>query len=440
MITTSTSAGHRRRGVLAGSIALVAVLALAACQSGGKKGSGGGGTAATDDGTTLTLWTRAPTQAFTQSLVDAYNSSHKNKVKLTAFPADSYQQKVASAAGAKQLPDILAADVVYAPNYASKGIFADITDRVNSLPYKDKLAPAHVKAATFDGKIYAVPHDLDMSVLYYNKVLFQKAGLDPNTPPATMQEVYEDAVKINKLGGGVHGYFFGGDCPGCMLFTTWPMIWADGGTVINDKGDASTIDNDKAAAIYTLYRKMFTEGLTPASVKSENGPTWTQAFGEGKIGIQPFGATALQTMKEGPALEIGAAPIPGLNGGKSSFVGGDVLGVTSTSKHDAQAWDFVSWTLSDRAQVEVVAKNKNSPVRSDLANNKYAAQDPRLVTFNQLSTEGQTPISVNFGATYNDPNGPWTATVFDAVFGSEDPAAELKSHNDQISQSLAGGG
>jgi multiple sugar transport system substrate-binding protein len=439
MITTSTSAGHRRRGVLAGSIALVAVLALAACQSGGKKGSGGGGTAATDDGTTLTLWTRAPTQAFTQSLVDAYNSSHKNKVKLTAFPADSYQQKVASAAGAKQLPDILAADVVYAPNYASKGIFADITNRVNALPFKDKLAPGHVKAATFDGKIYAVPHDLDMSVLFYNKVLFQKAGLDPNTPPTTMQEVYEDAVKINKLGGGIHGYFFGGDCPGCMLFTTWPMIWADGGSVINDKGDASAIANPQAAAIYTLYRKMFSEGITPASVKSENGPTWTQAFTDGKIGIQPFGTTALQLMKEGPALQAGVAPIPGVNGGKSSFVGGDVIGTTATSKHADQAWDFISWTLSDNAQVEVVAKNKNATVRTDLASNKYSAQDPRLVTFNQLSSFGQTPISVNFGATYNDPNGPWTSTVFDSVFGNQDPAAELQSHNDKISQSLAGG-
>jgi len=427
-----------RRGVLAS--VLVAALALTACQGGSKKGGGSGGTKAADDGTTLTLWTRAPTQAFTQSLVDAYNSSHKNQVKLTAFPADSYQQKVASAAGAKQLPDILASDVVYAPNYASKGIFADLTDRVNTLPYKDKLAPGHVKAATFDGKLYAVPHDLDMSVLFYNKVLFQKAGLDPNTPPTTMQQVYDDAVKINKLGGGVHGYFFGGDCPGCMLFTTWPMIWADGGTVINDKGDASTIDNPQAAAIYSLYRKMFSEGLTPASVKSENGPTWTQAFTDGKIGIQPFGATALQTMKEGPALQVGVSPVPGLNGGKSSFVGGDVIGITSTSKHTDQAWDFISWTLSDQAQVEVIAKNKNSPVRSDLASNKYAAQDPRLVTFNQLSTEGQTPISVNFGQTYNDPNGPWTSAVFDAVFGSKEPAQELDDHNGSISASLSGGG
>src|SRR4051812_5325930 len=110
----------RRRGMLAGALALATALVLTACQGGGKK-SGGGGTEAKDDGTTLTLWTRAPTQAYTQSLVNAYNSSHKNKVKLTAFPADSYQQKVASAAGAKRLPDILASDVVYTPNYASRG-------------------------------------------------------------------------------------------------------------------------------------------------------------------------------------------------------------------------------------------------------------------------------------------------------------------------------
>jgi multiple sugar transport system substrate-binding protein len=437
MVTSMTSVGRRWRSVLAGVVALVAALALAACQGGSSGGGGGGGTAAKDDGTKLTMWTRAATQAFTQSLVDEYNKTHKNQVKLTAFPNDSYQQKVASAAGAKQLPDILASDVAYAANYASKGVFADLTDRVDTLPFKDKLAPSHVKAATFDGKIYAVPHDLDMSVLFYNKVLFEKAGLDPNTPPTTMQEVYQDAVKINKLGGATHGYFFGGDCPGCMLFTTWPMIWADGGTIMNDKGDASTIDNSQAAGVYSLYRKMYSEGLTPASVKSENGPTWTQAFTEGKIGIQPFGATALQTMKEGPALQVGVAPIPGLNGGKSSFVGGDVLGTTATSKHADQSWDFIKWTLSDQAQVEVVAKNKNSPVRSDLANNKYAAQDPRLVTFNQLSTEGQTPIAINFGPTYLDPNGPWTATVHDAVFGGKDAAAELQDHNGKITDSLS---
>src|SRR3954452_19761654 len=148
--------------------AVAGVLVLAACQS-GPSGAAAGDTASVDDGTTITMWTRSPTATFSQTLVDAYNAGHKNKVKLTVFPADSYQQKVGTAAGARQLPDVLASDVVYAPNYAAKGVFLDITDRVNQLPFKASLAPAHMKAATHDGKDYAVPHDMDLSAMFYNK-------------------------------------------------------------------------------------------------------------------------------------------------------------------------------------------------------------------------------------------------------------------------------
>jgi multiple sugar transport system substrate-binding protein len=420
-------------------LAVVAGLVLlTGCQSAGPAADSGD-TAAKDDGTEITMWTRAPTATFTQTLIDEYNKTHKNKVKLTTIPADSYQQKVGTAAGGKNLPDVLASDVVYAPNYASKGLYLDLTARVNGLDFKDKLAPAHLKASTVNGKVYGVPHDIDLSAVFYNKVLFKKAGLDPDKPPATLDEIYQDAKKISALGGNVHGYFFGGACPGCQLFTTWPMVWASGQTVLNEQGTASTVDNDAAAKIYALYRKMFTEGIVPQNAKNENGPTWTQDFSNGTIGIQPMGATALQGIKESNDLQVGVAPIPGLTGGSSSFVGGDVLGIGSNSTHAAQAWDFISWTLSKDAQVEVVAKNKNITVRSDLADNTYATQDPRLGTFNKLAGQGQTPISVNFGKTFNDPNGPWTATVVEAVFGTGDPAAALKSHNGAITESLAGG-
>jgi multiple sugar transport system substrate-binding protein len=60
--------------------------------------------------------------------------------------------------------------------------------------------------------------------------------------------------------------------------------------------------------------------------------------------------------------------------------------------------------------------------------------------FNKLAGEGQTPISVNFGKTFNDPNGPWTAAVIDAVFGSDDPATVLRNHNSAITDSLSSGG
>jgi len=425
---------RRGRALLAAAVLLLA----AACQSAGDTESSGG-TDAKDDGSTVTMWTRAPTATFTQTLIDEYNKTHKNKVKLTVIPADSYQQKVGSASGAKQLPDILATDVVYAPNYASKGVYQDLTARVDTLSFKDTLAPAHMKTATYKDKVYGVPHDIDLSAVFYNKVLFRKAGLDPEKPPTTLDELYTQVKKIDALGGGVDGYFFGGACPGCTLFTTWPMIWASGETVLNEKGTESTVDNPAAAKVYELYKKMYKEGLVPKAAKNEGGPTWVQAFTEGKIGIQPLGATALQTMKEGPALEIGVAPIPGLTGGSNSFVGGDVLGISSNSKKADQAWDFISWTLSEEAQVEVIAKNKNITVRSDLADNKYAQQDPRLGTFNDLASKGQTPISVNFGKTFNDTNGPWTATVIDAVFGGGDAGSILKQHNAAVTESLSGG-
>ncbi|MCP2167326.1 ABC transporter substrate-binding protein [Goodfellowiella coeruleoviolacea] len=433
---------HTRPGARRGLAALVGVvsaLALVACQR-GPATSSADDTGAVDDATTITMWTRSPTATFSQTLVDAYNASHRNKVELTVFPADSYQQKVGTAAGARQLPDVLAADVVYAPNYAAKGVYLDITARVNQLPFRQSLAPAHMKAATHDGKNYAVPHDIDLSAVFYNKVLFARAGLDPDKPPSTLDELVADARRVQALGGGVSGYFFGGACPGCQLFTTWPMIWASGGTVLNEQGTAATMDNPAAARVYAMQRQLYAEGVVPASAKNESGPTWTQLFSEGKVGIQPMGATALQGMREGPDLRIGVAPIPGLTGGGSSFVGGDVLGISANSQHAAAAWDFISWTLSDQAQVDVVARSKNITVRSDLADNPHATQDPRLGVFNRLVGQGQTPISVNFGRTFNDTNGPWTAAVIDAVFGTGEVSSVLHQHNPAITESLASGG
>ena len=75
-------------------------LLLTGCQSAGTDESSTD-TKAVDDGSEITMWTRSPTATFSQTLIDAYNAGHKNKVKLTVIPADSYQQKVGTAAGSR---------------------------------------------------------------------------------------------------------------------------------------------------------------------------------------------------------------------------------------------------------------------------------------------------------------------------------------------------
>ena len=93
----------RARLVIACLVVAGALFALAACggSSSDKSStaSGGGSSGSVDDGSKITMWTRAATSAYSQLLVDAYNKTHKNQVKLTVIPTDSYQPKIAAAAG-----------------------------------------------------------------------------------------------------------------------------------------------------------------------------------------------------------------------------------------------------------------------------------------------------------------------------------------------------
>jgi multiple sugar transport system substrate-binding protein len=423
--------GVRLRRVRVGALAAVTGLLLTACGGGGGSSGAGG-----DSGVTITMWTRAGTQTQSQRLVNAYNASHKNKVKLTIIPTDNYQPRVAAAAGARQLPDVFASDVIFVPNYTSQGLFLDLTDRINKLPFKDKLAPAHMKLGTTDGRMYTLPHTLDLSVLFWNKDLYKKAGLDPEKGPKTLREFAEQATAIqNKLGkdGKTHGTFFGGNCGGCYVFTFWPSVWAAGGEVMNPQGTQSLNAQSPMTDVFSIWRKLYEDGVTGPTTKEEQGPTWTGFFPKGNIGVMPMPSTTLGLMPKD--MDIGVTPIPGPDGGESTFVGGDSIGISATSKNQDAAWDFISWTVSDQAQVEVMAKNKDILARTDLAGNKYSAEDPRVVLINSLVAKGRTPYALRFGETFNDPQGPWLRLAREAVFGDTAKVPQLNADIDKSLQS-----
>jgi multiple sugar transport system substrate-binding protein len=425
------------RRLRAASIVVAMSLIVAACGGGGgDEGSSGssGGSGDGDTGATITMWTRAATQAQSQRIVDAYNASHKNKVKLTVIPTDNYQPRIAAAAGARQLPDVFAADVIFVPNYTSQGLFLDVTDRINKLPSKPNLAPSHMKLGTYQGKLYTLPHTLDLSVLFWNKDLYEKAGLDPEKGPTTLKQFAEQATTVQeKLGGSgkIHGTFFGGNCGGCYVFTFWPSVWAAGGQVMNPDGTQSLNDRPPMTDVFKIWRGLYDGGVVGPTAKTEQGPTWSGFFPKGTIGVMPMPSTTLGLMPKD--MKIGVTPIPGPDGGQSTFVGGDSIGVSATAKNADAAWNFVSWTVSDNAQIEVMAKNKDILARTDLSSNKYSADDPRVVLMNSLVAKGQTPYALKFGQTFNDPQGPWLRLAREAMFGN---AAQVPARNADVNKSL----
>ncbi|GGZ41857.1 ABC transporter substrate-binding protein [Streptomyces bluensis] len=437
MGSTAGPLGRLRRLVTAAIALLAAASLVTACGSGEDGSGGGGGSGAAnakgvDDGTKLTMWTRAATRPQSEALVKAYNASHQNKIELTVIPTDDYQAKVGAAAGSRDLPDLFASDVVFVPNYTSSALFADITERLDALPFAKHLAQSHIKAGTYEGRKYVVPHTLDLSVLFYNKELYRRAQLDPEKPPTTLREWDRQARAVDALGSGVNGTFFGGNCGGCGVFTWWPSIWAAGEDVLNKDGTEARLSSDTAKKVYETYRGWVRDDIVAPGARDETGTTWTGVFPKGKVGVMPMPSTTLGLMPKD--LDLGVAPIPGPDGGRSTFVGGDAIGISATSKSADQAWNFLAWSLGDTAQVDVVAANKDVVARTDLASNKHSKADPRLVTINQLVAHGRTPYALKFGQTFNDPNGPWLTLMRDAVFGDE---GALDKDNAAVSASLA---
>ncbi|AXH93244.1 ABC transporter substrate-binding protein [Micromonospora aurantiaca] len=423
---------RRGRRWLAGLTAAVLVLGAAACgDDGGDDGAlAQAGPNGLDDGSKLTLWTRAPLEKQAKLLVEVYNASHRNKVALTVVPNDDYVAKVGAAAGSGSLPDLFAADIVYVPNWVSQGLFQDLGANIDGLDFKDSVNKGHLAAGTRDGRKHVLPFVLDLSMLFWNKKLFREAGLDPDRAPATLAEYATAAKAVQAIGrDGVYGTATGLNCGGCLAFTWFPSIWAAGGEVLGPDGTTSELAGDTAEKVYRTWADLWRSGAVLPSSAGETGPTWTAAFTEGKVGLMFYPATLLSSTP----FDVGVAGIPGPDGGASTFVGGDGIGVSKDSRKSGQAWNFLNWLMSEQAQVEVLAKNKDVVSRSDLADNRYAARDPRLVTVNEVAGKGDTPVALNFQQAFNAPGSPWLALVRGQVLQG---GGDIQKQNDQITAVL----
>lgn len=429
---------------LAGIAAAALIVPLAACG-----GSGNGGTATaegipakgTDDGTEITLWTRSPLERQAKNVVEAYNKSHKNQVKLEIIPNDDMEGKVGGASQTDSLPDILAGDVVRIPYWASEGIFTDITKQIDGLDNKADLQQGHIEAGTVDGAEYTLPFITDVSVMVWNKNLYKEAGLDPEQGPKSIDQFVEQAKQVAALNkDGVAGSYLAGQSGGALVFDLFPSVWADGESVMNKDGSEATLDNDSMKGVLDAYKELAntTNGLGAGS-KEETGATWTAPFANGKIGVMPYpntSTTALFDAEKDGGFEVGVAPIPGTKEGKTStFLGGDAMGISKDSKHVAQAWNFLYWLMQSDAQKEVFADQGDTASNIQTLKTAYKDADPRIQTINSVIIDGngQTPKSPAFNEAFNAAGSPWQLLVQNAVWGSGDLKADNKAVTDVLS-------
>ena len=234
--------------------------------------------------------------------------------------------------------------------------------------------------ATFNDRLYGVPLYADVSALFYNKDLFEQAGLDPNKPPTSLAEMREYADKITALGDDIKGYYLPGNCAGCNIFTVGPLMWASDATIEAGMCGDEPLVGDGVKEVLQFARDMVKAGNVPASAQTENGETFHLQFGSGKLGMMGtgnFNITLARDQMKGHEFEFGIACCRASSRARPPR---SSAATSSSSRTAAQrvddAVDVHEVPAVGRDQVEVYAKALNLTTRSDMADNEYFEAEP----------------------------------------------------------------
>jgi multiple sugar transport system substrate-binding protein len=382
---------------------------------------------------TVVFWARSDTITAAAPLVKEFNATHPHlQVVMDSIQDTQAVTELATAIRGHAAPDLVDLNDIYMPIFTQLDAFVNLTSAISALPYAKDLSPGHLTLATYDNRVYGVPYLADLSVLWINKTLFKRAGLNPADPPRTLAEILTDARKINSLGHGISGFSFAGDCPGCLGFTALPNIWAAGSNVIRGPVDHQTAEvagNAAVTSLLTFYRTIWSEHLAPQSDLTDTGATWGLDFAAGTVGIFPGGyGTVINEVPAAKRSQFEDVPLPGPTGGYATFDGGDDLAIPAGAKNASGAWEFMKWILAIKQQDQLPSFGY-TPVRSDALTPAFERANPLDVVALRALAHGVAPATTAYNSIFNQAGGPWL-TMFDtAVFDNQVKPAMATAQN-----------
>ncbi|MER7549394.1 MULTISPECIES: ABC transporter substrate-binding protein [Streptomyces] len=292
-----------------------------------------------------------------------------------AFPCQDPKTFDAKLAGG-QMEDVFYTYFTDTERVVSINQAADITEYVKDLKtYKDIAQPLR-DAYTVDGKIYGIPRTNYSMGLLYSKPLFTKAGLDPNKPPATWEEVRAAAKKIAALGDGTVGFAeYSAQNQGGWHFTA--SIYSQGGAVVSEDGKKATVDTPEGKAVLQNLKDMRWRDDSMGAKQLLIINDTLQMMGSGKLGMYlaaPDNVPRIVKEAGGKYEDLAFAPMPG---GKGTLMGGDgyMFNKKATPEQIRAGLAWLEWTFLTPGQGYM-----NNYARAAEDKSPVGLPEPRLFT------------------------------------------------------------
>jgi multiple sugar transport system substrate-binding protein len=276
---------------------------------------------------------------------------------LTWTSDEQHQFYVINLEGASPTFDVLMLDVIWVPEFAQAGWLLDLSPWVS----REELAPhfpAAVAAATWGGRVWGLPWNMNVGVVYYRADLLAKYGL---TPPRTWEELTTQAERIRagERDGRLDGVLWQGKQYEGLVCNVLEHFWGEGAVLLGDDGRVLP-QLDRAAAALAFMRGLLERGVSPAWVTAGDEELTRRPFGDGRavfVRSWPYALDLFEAPDSPVRGRVGIAALPGHAGGAAGAgaTGGFHLAVNRRTRHPDPAVALVRYLAGEPAQRALTA-------------------------------------------------------------------------------------
>ena len=381
-------------------LALLALIAITACGGGNDTASTPAATAPPGKTVELTFWhgfSAGANQDATNALVDKFNAAHQGKIHVTPSFAGDYDttfSKFKAAIQANQTPSIVQIYDVGTRFMIDSKQITPMQKFIDEDKFNTDLEPNIASYFSIDKKLYSMPWNNSLPLLYYNKDAFTAAGLDPNKPPQTLDEIRDMASKLTKkdASGQVVQYGFGAAIYGWFLeqFAARADVQMCNNGNGRDKNATKLLANGpQEVKVLSWWSQMLKDGLALNTGRPTNN--MQTAFKSGRVAIILESTGALGGFIGGSKFQVGTGFYPR---SESSTAGGPIVGGASlwiTNTHPAYeqraAWEFTKFLETPENMGYWYTKTGYFP------DTKASQTDPAVTAFRKTRPQFDTALA-----------------------------------------------
>jgi multiple sugar transport system substrate-binding protein len=298
------------------------------------------------DPQTLNIWANDEQKSITIDMANEFAKLHPEiKVQIRRVGFAALNDETMRAAMSGNGPDIVTIDNPNVAMFAARGALVDLSPFLAKSKVIDpkQIYTGPLENATWDHKVYAIPREVNTLALYYNEDMFKAAGLDPNKPPQTWDELYADAKKLTDNSKGIYGLAFSAIGTEEGTFQFLPFI---------QQADASwnSLNTPGATRAVQFWQKLIDGKLASPDTLSRTQSEAAASFINANAAMDIDGPWELPGISKGAKFKWRVALLPVEKAGspRASALGGLDHAILKTSKNPALAFAFLEYMYSQQ--------------------------------------------------------------------------------------------